>query len=182
MYYKLFSITIIISFLSVYGCNNKHKAREGDIEDTHAGKNDSKSDSSAALSAKKKPEALYLKLDNNIKIEVLTNEKSIDTTLPHYNLDKIKCAEWILNKKNIINILLASEEISLREWHTDYSFLPCSYIGELLINGKLATFSINAGAYSTIIFRDSVMNLGYKSKDFKKYFLEGRASPSEYNE
>ncbi|MBL7732290.1 MAG: hypothetical protein JNM88_14020 [Chitinophagaceae bacterium] len=115
-------------------------------------------------------------------IKVIKVEKYTDTESMYYPIVKDKCAGWSLTTDDIVSILMNSSPISLREWHTDYSNFPCYYKGILSLNGRKADFTINAGAFSTIILSDTVISLGYKGKNYMKYFLDGRASPSEYNE
>lgn len=47
--------------------------------------------------------------------------------------------------------------------------------GMVKIDGREAKCSINAGAFLNITYKDTTLFLGYKSKDFKKYFISGRA-------
>lgn len=116
------------------------------------------------------------------ELKVIKAEKYIDTSSMYYPLLKDKCTRWSLTNDGIVSILMNSSAISLREWHTDYSNFPCYYKGILSLNGRKADFTINAGAFSRIILSDTVISLGYKEKNYAKYFLDGRASPSEYNE
>ena len=46
-------------------------------------------------------------------------------------------------------------------------------MGKLKIDGEHAIYTINAGAFSIIEFRDTSIVIGYKKKDHKKYFLLG---------
>jgi hypothetical protein len=120
-----------------------------------------------------KPTAQYSKITPQTKIEVLTTKKTIDTTSNNYKDSEKGLNNWTLNKKQIKNILYESREIAWEEWHYLYNHLPAHYSGKLLINKKLAYYSIQAGAMSFITFSDTSIILGYPHIDYKKYFLEG---------
>lgn len=162
-----------------YNCNNlkTSNGQEGVKKSETA---DSLRDIPRSIDGKVKPTALYQKLDVETAITVLTAVKQTDSASKYFGLLESSCKDWNLNADIIEQILKGSEEIgSLREWYTDYSVFPCYYTGELLIDGKRAAYSINAGAFSHIEFADSVMSLGYARKDYKRYFPSGRAAPSD---
>lgn len=124
-----------------------------------------------------KAESPYVKITSSTVLEVLQFSKAIDSNanfLPNYAQ---ACDKWTLTAQKIEQILRTSKEIAGSEWHYLYSDLPCSYTGTVNINGKLAAFSINAGAVTTLAFKDTSVWLGYAKPDFKKYFLEGQDIP-----
>ncbi|HLG39061.1 MAG TPA: hypothetical protein VI461_05305 [Chitinophagaceae bacterium] len=117
-----------------------------------------------------------VKISNKVRIEVLSINKFMDSAHANVNsfkIDKIKCSEWSLSKENIKTIISVSEAIDSHELHYMYDVYPCYFIGEITVNGKHAGYTINAGAFSIIEFKDTSLILGYKKPDYKKYFLLG---------
>lgn len=119
------------------------------------------------------------KQSNQREIEILTFEKATDTTSISFKESAKECLNWQLDKNKIKTILTNSEVIDGHEWHYFYLDLPCYYSGEVMVDNEKASYSIYAGAVSYLKFSDSVIRLGYKKDDFKKYFIEGRQQPEE---
>jgi hypothetical protein len=82
------------------------------------------------------------------------------------------CKRWTLSKKDILHIFRSSELIGGTEWDLAYAVMPCSYKGEFLMDGKKGNYEVNAGSYVTLVFKDTTIFLGCKSKRNYKYFLE----------
>lgn len=115
----------------------------------------------------------YSKISPKTAIKILSVNKSIDTTSRFLELYKKKCNAWTLKKNDIANIFLSSKEIDGQELHHYYDVLPCHYFGKATIDGKLASYELNAGAFLVLFYKDTSIYLGYKKDDYKKYFLTG---------
>lgn len=113
------------------------------------------------------------------EIEVLNLEKITDSSSIHFKESAQACTNWLLDKNNIKTILTNSEAIDGHEWHYFFLDLPCYYSGEVMVDNEKASYSIYAGAVSYLKFSDTIIRLGYKKDDFKKYFIEGRLRPEE---
>lgn len=113
------------------------------------------------------------------EIEVLNLEKITDSSSIHFKESAQACTNWLLDKNKIKTILTNSEAIDGHEWHYFYLDLPCYYSGEVMVDNEKASYSIYAGAVSYLKFSDTIIRLGYKKDDFKKYFIEGRLRPEE---
>lgn len=106
-------------------------------------------------------------------VKVLSAEKICDTASKHFGKYAENCKKWNLTKTDIAKIILSSDKISTHEAHYFYEILPCSYIGELVIKGKKARYTVNAGALSEIKYSDTTFFHGYKKSNYKKYFIIG---------
>lgn len=113
------------------------------------------------------------------EIEVLNLEKITDSSSIHFKESAQACTNWLLDKNKIKTILTNSEANDGHEWHYFYLDLPCYYSGEVMVDNEKASYSIYAGAVSYLKFSDTIIRLGYKKDDFKKYFIEGRLRPEE---
>ena len=74
---------------------------------------------------------------------------------------------------NIEQIVRNSKEIDGQAFHHYYDVLPCYYSGKINIDGKSASYEVNAGAFTVLFFKDTSIYLGYTRNDYKKYFLVG---------
>jgi hypothetical protein len=164
-------IIIISVFVILFSCNNKNATKTSQKEkqiDTFK-----KSDPVPEKSQEKNEHqnlGKYTQITSKSKIEVISLNKVIDTTSRYYKLIKIKCQEWQLTKDDIKSILLNSREIDYHRIHNEY---PCYYNAQIKIDGQLANGDINAGAFCTIRFRDTLIILDYYKSDYKKFFLSG---------
>jgi hypothetical protein len=115
----------------------------------------------------------YTKITQQTVIEVRTVNKKFDTTSKFLKVYAEKCDNWKLNEEGILNILRNSKEMDGQEFHHYYDVLPCYYSGKVSIDGNLASYEINAGAFTTLFYKDTSVYLGYKKDDYRKYFLVG---------
>lgn len=112
--------------------------------------------------------------NKNTSIQILSFSKEYDpnsstddsttSTMKDYN-------NWILNKKDILNILKSGIPISGTEWDFNYEVLPFWYKGEFLINDNREKYKINAASFVILTFKDSTVYLGCPQKSSQKYFL-----------
>ncbi len=174
MYLRILPIQLCM--LALLSCKNGDKEKSQDQSRKH----DSIDTKNTLPEFEQKQDTLLLdssvKISNKSRIEIVSVNKYIDSTPAYansYKRHKQKCAEWDLNKENIKRILLTSTVIDTHELHYYYNVFPCYYTGKITIDGKLADFTINAGAFSIIEFRDTSIIIGYKKEDYKKYFLLG---------
>jgi hypothetical protein len=121
----------------------------------------------------------YTRITSDSKIKILSSRKGPDKSSGD---GEPACDTWKLTNQQILTILRSSKEMDGHEFHYMYSVLPCAYHGEVTINGQLATYRVNGGAYTTLIFKDTAVYLGYERSDFKKYFIEGRAKDSDFRQ
>lgn len=142
----LFSVTLLISCSNDKTINEQKKAPL--------------IDASEKIISETNPAASYTKIIAQTKIKVLTAEKIIDTSSPHYKESYDDLNNWKLNKKQIISILYQSKEIDWHEWHYLYQNSPVKYKGKISIDNKEAYFKIEAGAVSWIEFADTSIFLG----------------------
>lgn len=111
--------------------------------------------------------------NRNKTVTVLSVEKILDSTSIHFLKYRESCNDWNLTKDDIARIILLSDKITAHEAHYFYEILPCSYRGELIIRGKKARYSVNAGALSEIKYSDTTFFHGYKKSNYAKYFIVG---------
>lgn len=158
MKYKIFLILLFVSIISynTYGTKDSYILHQTNVN------------SNSNIKSSKERE-----------IEVLTFEKVTDSSSIHFKESAQACTNWLLNKDKIQTILTYSEAIDGHEWHYFYLDLPCYYSGEVMVDSEKASYSIYAGAVSYLKFSDTIIRLGYKKGDFKKYFIEGRQQPEE---
>lgn len=115
----------------------------------------------------------YAKISPKSVIEILSLNKGRDTSSKFLKLYSAKCSAWTLSKRDMKNIFLTSKEIDGQEVHHYYDVLPCYYSGKATIDGRLASYELNAGAFVVLMYKDTSIYLGYKKDDYKNYFLTG---------
>lgn len=170
---KLIFFYIIIILLS---CNNDSEIKEPEHQHNPIINQDSLGKDSLTIDTKKEVGdtqllSSYTKITPKTIIKILTQKKEFDTASKFLKVYKERCNSWSLTKSDILNILYSSNEIDGQEFQYYYDILPCYYSGKINVNGKLASYIINAGSSTIIIYRDSSIYLGYKKDDYKKYFL-----------
>lgn len=160
--------------LTILACNNVNTKSsdfsnqlnpEKNISDTTLSKADAKEIASTET------DSSYTQLNPKRKVEILSIEKKIDSTSNFFEDYNLRCSKWILSKTDATMILQVSKVIDGSEFHDYYDVLPCYYMGKVNIDGKIASYKINAGSFSVLIFKDTSIYLGYNNKDDKKYFL-----------
>ena len=90
---------------------------------------------------------------------------------PSSDTDTSKCNSWIIDDKNLKQIIAESRFIEGQEWHYLFSHLPCQYEGQLKQKNLTYKFTMNSGAWGTIERNDSIRYYGVFGEQFDKYFL-----------
>lgn len=163
------SLIIIISLI-VFGCGNDEKSINNAVS-----KKDSISAINESMTDTLKIEKADIPVKKNffskvVNVKISSFEKVIDEKSNFY-VDYIdKCDKWEITEEKAVEILKASKIIDGHEFHYYFSVLPCSYNGKAIINDTIeASFEMNSGSYTTLIFADTAYYLGYYGK--KKYFI-----------
>ncbi len=128
-------------------------------------------DDSTKMSGNKKYFDMVLACIKQNKFTIESTRKSFDTIAHFYKSYKDTCSSWKLNAGQIALIFSNSKTINGIELHDYYFNLPCSYDGVININHHRFTFTVNAGAYSTISLFDTFICLGYVGTD-KNLFVD----------
>ncbi|MBL7733001.1 MAG: hypothetical protein JNM88_17660 [Chitinophagaceae bacterium] len=116
-------------------------------------------------------------------VHVISMQKVSDSNFKGYNQYLDNCSDWKLSDSDITSIIKESELISdANIRHYFYDYYPCNYKGKVNLDGKIGVFNINAGAITSITFIDSTILMGYKLPDYKKYFITGYTSLSEFHD
>lgn len=165
---------LFICSIVLLSCNNGEK-KKSSLE------KENKQDSSATantITPKQEvrysiTDSSYTKITQKAVIEVQTAIRKIDTNSKFLKLYSDRCGAWKLSQKDILQIVRDSKEIDGQEFHHYYDVLPCYYSGKINIDGRSASYEINAGAFTTLFFKDTTVYLGYKRKDYKTFFLVG---------
>ena len=112
-------------------------------------------------------------------VEVITIDKE-NTRIASTGEDLgIKCDKWNLDKTSIEKIIKISKPISGEEWHHLYDVWPCYHVGEVNINGKEFSYSVNGGSYIFISSSDTTFLYGCTDKRYEKYFLSKVWNPEK---
>ncbi|MCB0740102.1 MAG: hypothetical protein KDB92_03385 [Chitinophagaceae bacterium] len=115
-------------------------------------------------------------------IEVLAYNKQCDSNSSEFNEYQNDCNNWCLSKSDFRLTLMKSTVITEGNiLHYFYIPVPCSYSGYVKIDGRKAKFNINAGAIYSIAFRNCTIILGYNLENYKRYFIEGYTTLSEFD-
>lgn len=109
---------------------------------------------------------------NIISFKQVSNYPSSDT-------DTTKCADWILTKANIEQIIESSRLINGHEWHYLFSHLPCATTGQINQNELTYDFSINSGSWMTVGNSDTTIMLGYFDTELAELFLDDHWTEDE---
>jgi hypothetical protein len=172
---SMLKVIFLFNLLMLLSCDNNKTNKEPHIQSQVTNPDSTHTTADTV----KKPErdiqskSPYIRFTKKTPIDILDIKKEFDTTSNFFKSYKEKCDSWKLTKQDALNIFLSSTEIDGQEFHHYYDVLPCYYSGEINIDGKLASYKINAGAFTTIFFKDTSIYLGYKKGDYKKYFLVG---------
>jgi hypothetical protein len=171
----IFSLFICSMFF--LSCNNADEKKSFSLKNENT-KQDPLAAGDTTSKAKKqvqydRTDSPYTKITEKSIIEIQTGNKKFDTTSKFLKLYSDRCDAWKLSKKDILQIVRNSKEMDGQEFHHYYDVLPCYYSGKIDIDGKSASYEINGGAFTTLFFKDTSVYLGYKGKDYKRYFLVG---------
>lgn len=101
------------------------------------------------------------------KVEIVRYKKAVDAKrsadFPKYGK---ACPTWNLTKEQITQVITGSRLMDGHEFHYYFDVLPCSYKGEVIINGILKyEFEVNAGSYVILFKKGVTLFMSYDKKD-----------------
>lgn len=166
--------TFLLLIASVISCGSNRQEKYSTISENNIA--DTISDKGVKLNDDVDSNLLQLSYffsesDRNCTIKILSSSKKIDSTSNFLKKYGGQCNGWRINSTEIRDILLHSKKIDGHEFHYFYDVLPCSYVGRMNFNGKVAAFELNAGSFAIITYRDTSIYLGYDGSKYKKRFL-----------
>jgi len=126
-------------------------------------------DSTSVTKPKFASDSLGKSFDNQKAFEILSLRKHISSASS--DPDTTKCSSWKLSKRQLLQIIKHSKEISGTEWDLGYEHLRCIIKGQLLQNGKKFNYTLNAGSWMWLQSRDTTVLFGNENKADEKYFL-----------
>jgi hypothetical protein len=168
-----------LCFVSFISCNTASKKDKGNQSAQDAVQKKETAITMPEIEASNKSvkadvaKSAYTKVTKKAVIKILSIDKVNDTASRFWKSYAERCYNWNLEDKDILDIVLSSKEIDGHEFHHFYDVLPCHYSGTLDINGKSVLYEVNAGAFTTLHYRDTSIYLGYKNPEYKKYFIIG---------
>ena len=82
-----------------------------------------------------------------------------------------QCQSWFLTTNEIAEIIVQAKPITGYDWHYYFSHLPCQYTGQLTQGNQTLQFSLNSGAWFTLLSQDTLLRYGSYKEEYKAYFL-----------